>query len=212
MKVLKLKKLLVGLTTVLVMSMISAPTMYGQKSAADGKNSETALFLKKKGKKYGFTNVEGKIVIPCKYHYAKDFSEGLALVGIDKVGYGFINKEGVEVIPCQYNDANSFSEGLAAVSKNNKFGFINKEGKEIIPMQYDYAYSFSEGLAAVNKGGEWYSDMMIGGRFGFIDTVGNLVIPHQYGRIIESFHNGKAIVTQNASGPFTIDREGNKIE
>ncbi|MDR1197724.1 MAG: WG repeat-containing protein [Prevotellaceae bacterium] len=87
------------------------------------------------------------------------------------------------------------------------------EGQTVIPLQYDYGYSFSEGLAAVNKGGEWSANwsMMVGGRWGFIDTSGNLIIPHQYRKVVENFHNGKAVV-QNLSASFKIDKTGNTVE
>ena len=47
--------------------------------------------------KYGFIDKKGELVIPCKYDYADDFSEGLAVTllncGDDKI-LGFVDKKG----------------------------------------------------------------------------------------------------------------------
>jgi len=129
----------------------------GQQTASHSK----VLVLKKKGNKYGFADEKGKIVIPFKYLYAEEFSDGLALVGKKKSGYGFINEEGIEIIPCQYDQAKSFSEGLAAVFKATeqfgnmmigRWGFINTEGTLVIPHQYkNVKESFHNGTAIVEE-------------------------------------------------------------
>ena len=133
-------------------------TANGQETASHSQ----VLVLKKKGNKYGFADEKGKIVIPYKYLYAEEFSEGLALVGKKNSGYGFINKEGKEIIPCQYNQAKSFSDGLAAVFKATermgnmmigRWGFINTEGTLVIPYQYRVVTeNFHNGTAKVDGG------------------------------------------------------------
>ena len=86
--------------------------------------------------KYGYVDKSGHEVIPCKYDYAGNFREGLAIVEKDDKS-GFIDKEGREVIPCMYDAAGSFSEGLAYVKKDDKWGYIDKTGREIIPFIYE---------------------------------------------------------------------------
>lgn len=91
-----------------------------------------------------------KEVIPCKYDYAGDFSDGLAEVKLNGK-YGFIDKTGKEVVLCKYDDVWESSEGLARVELDGKWGCIDKTGKEIMPFIYDFIGDFSEGLAYVKK-------------------------------------------------------------
>lgn len=115
--------------------------------------------------KYGYINKTGKEVIPLKYDFADDFSEGLARVVLDDKA-GYIDKIGKEVIPLKYDWVGDFNEGLAKVVLNEKFGFINKTGKVVIPLKYDKVGDFSEGLAAVQLDFEW----------SYIDKTGKEVI------------------------------------
>ena len=127
----------------------------------------------KTSEKWGYVNEKGKEKIPFKYDFAKDFSEGLAKVGIvveARIGrdtickYGYVNKKGKEVIPLKYCAIGDFSEGLAKVVIETKGqwneliykrGYIDKTGKEVISPKYDGGGSFSEGLAKIRVGGEF---------------------------------------------------------
>ena len=84
----------------------------------------------------------GAEVIPCQFDYAGDFSEGLAIVEINK-NKGFIDKTGKIVIPCKYRMVRNFSEGLACVFID-KWEFIDKVGRTIITCGSG-AFSFFSG-------------------------------------------------------------------
>jgi len=127
----------------------------------------------------GFIDKAGKIVIPAKYHMAKNFSEGLAAVhentdvpihwGKD----GYIDQKGQWVIKPQFYNANSFSEGFASVFvARDKCGYIDKKGQWIIEPQYQECGGFSEGLA----------DVEINNQHGYIDRKGSVVIEAKYRR------------------------------
>ncbi|MFN9601746.1 MAG: WG repeat-containing protein [Dolichospermum sp.] len=131
--------------------------------------------------KYGYVS-GGKLVIPCQFGFANDFSEGLASVR-KGAKWGFINTIGKLVIPCQFDDAWLFSEGLAKVQIEEKLGFINTIGKLVIPCQFDDAFVFFEGLAKVKIEEKW----------GYINTDGKLVIPCQFDDA-KSFSEGRATV------------------
>ncbi|MEI3650873.1 MAG: WG repeat-containing protein [Dolichospermum lemmermannii FEM_B0920] len=126
------------------------------------------LVLVRLNRKYGYVS-GGKLVIPCQFGLANNFSEGLASV-IKRAKWGFINTTGKLAIPYQFDYAESFLEGLAKVKIAGKWGFINTNGELAIPYQFDNAWLFSEGLAKVKKGEKW----------GFINTNGHLVIPCQF--------------------------------
>ncbi|MFA7686346.1 MAG: WG repeat-containing protein [Moheibacter sp.] len=73
--------------------------------------------------KYGYKNNEGDVVIIPKYDHAEDFSEGLAVVGLNfktssgwyDTKYGYINESGEEVIQIIYVYASDFKNGTASV-------------------------------------------------------------------------------------------------
>lgn len=116
------------------------------------------------GNTWGFADKSGKIVISPKFESATEFSEGLAVVEINKK-FGYINPSGQIVIPPQFDEAFGFHEGFAAVSINSKWGFINKKGKLVVQPQFDRAYYFENGLAQV----------FVGTSMGYVNTHGKLV-------------------------------------
>jgi hypothetical protein len=107
--------------------------------------------LSKDGKR-GYLDESGKVVIPCQYEMALDFSEGRAAV---KQGgkWGFIDREGRAVVPFRYEEADSFHEGMARVWRRGSpslAGYVNAEGQEAVPAAYPGAqFAFCNGLAGV---------------------------------------------------------------
>lgn len=175
--------------------------------------------------KYGFKK-DGIIVIPAKYGYACNFSEGLAVVNLNGK-WGYIDKNGKEVIPIKYDSGCAFSEGLARVYLNDEYCYIDKNGKavtnyhnnssegkirvgiegkwgyvdrigtEVIPIMYDFAGDFSEGLAEVK----------LNGKYGFIDKTGKEIIPIKFD-YTSGFKNGRAGVNLEGKWGY-IDKQGN---
>lgn len=98
----------------------------------------------KKDGKYGFIDVNNKIVIPLNFDDLRDFSNGLAAA---KVGsrWGFIDSSGKMLIEPIYNDVSNFDKhGLAKVIKKLKWGIINTMGNIIVPIEFEReAYIFS---------------------------------------------------------------------
>ena len=70
----------------------------GNKSKED--SPRFRIFRKFKG--HGCIDKTGKEVIPCKYDYIYDFSEGLAEVSLDDSHLAWIDKKGKEVVVFDY--------------------------------------------------------------------------------------------------------------
>jgi WG containing repeat len=91
------------------------------------------IAVTKKNNKYGFVDMNGKLIAPNDYNYVLPFSENLAIVvknntnGVQK--HGFLDKNGKIVIPIEYDSAISFSEGFAPVRKGNLWGIVDTKGK-----------------------------------------------------------------------------------
>ena len=168
--------------------------------------------ISRKGK-YGFIDRTGKIVIPCKFDFAHDFSEGLALVGKGtgqfSRKYGYIDMQGKQVVPFKYADAEDFSEGLARVEKDKKYGFIDKTGKEVIPCKYGNAKEFHEGLACVYEATKWSFGIATEGEWVFIDKTGKKKISCKCD-FVESFSEGLARVEKDRKYGY-IDITGKEV-
>jgi hypothetical protein len=125
--------------------------------------------------KYGFKDINGKVIVSPIYTYVNDFREGLAAVykggeWDENAGqylggkWGFINNKGIEVILPIYDCVSDFNEGYACVVKggvwspflNGEWGFINKTGNVVIPLQFDKIAYFKDGIAEVSKEGKVY--------------------------------------------------------
>ena len=170
-----------------------------------------ALMARYNNGKYGFVDANDKLVIPYRYHFACDFSDGMALV-INKAGLvGFINTKGELVIPYQFDhpaesNGNDFHEGLCAVvvdGEHEWFSYIDKTGKLAFPGVFSEAGDFSEGLAAVSTTGEEI-------RRGYIDHSGKMVITLPEGWWGRKFHDGVA-QTLKYDSCFVIDKTGKRL-
>jgi hypothetical protein len=164
--------------------------------------------------KVGYIDKSGRLLIPLRYHEARDFFEGLAAVRMSPTGkYGFIDRKGVVAIDFQFDEIGEFSEGVAwarvgrstvnGIRNPGSCGYIDHSGKFVIQAQFAEAGNFSEGLAPVS-----FWDRT--GR-GFIDRSGKVVIPARY-RWVEPFSEGLAKacteVTITSLFCFYIDRSG----
>ena len=160
---------------------------------------------------YGYVDADKRLVIPYRYQFACDFSEGMGLVINDSHLVGYINTKGELVIPYQYetpseSNGNDFHEGLCAVVVDGDyewFSYIDKTGKLAFPGVFSQAGDFSEGLAAVSTTGEEI-------RRGYIDHSGKMVITMPEGWWGRKFHDGVA-QTLKYDSCFVIDKTGKRL-
>lgn len=116
--------------------------------------------------KIGYIDKNGREIVPPRYTYALNFSEGrgLAKIGSD---YVLVDKSGRESDRLSYSYIEKFSGGLAMAEKvtldfsggrlnrERRTGYIDPSGREAIAPQFEKGQGFSEGLAAVRIGGLW---------------------------------------------------------
>ncbi|HEY6188648.1 MAG TPA: WG repeat-containing protein [Pyrinomonadaceae bacterium] len=144
--------------------------------------SNRTLIPFRKGDKFGFSDVNRRLVLDAKYEDAQPFRDGRALVKLNGK-YGFIDKAGKEVIPLRYDDVsllddrpfllkdrNPLRATLLKVKLNDRWGLIDATGKEIVPIKYDSVDLFRDGLFMVSTNK----------KLGFVDATGTEVIPIKY--------------------------------
>jgi hypothetical protein len=121
------------------------------------------------GKRYGYMDSSGGVLIGPKFKWAGEFSEGLALVELFNYyeDRGFIDRAGNVLFHVnfpsneQYNanysptEVGSFHDGMARVEFRDTrlvafFGFIDTSGNLVIAADFEAVRDFSEGVAAVS--------------------------------------------------------------
>lgn len=191
-----MKKLLLLLTTCAV---ISSCNFFSKSS----KKLDLIPYYQKD--KYGYFDLEGKIVINPQFSYASVFRENIALVKTTgkKSKWGYIDKEGKYLINAIYTSATIFQEGIAWVTTENSAPIaINTKGETIFTMQQaDNVVIFSEGLAAFSIADSTDT------KWGFVDKKGIVKINPQF-KSVKGFFNGKCAV-ENKEGKWGyIDEKG----
>lgn len=81
---------------------------------------------------WGYADGNGKIVIPCEWEDAYEFSEGLARI-YKNGGYGFIDRSGTVVIPRRFLFAGDFKDGVAQIQDyvRSNYTHVTKDGELI---------------------------------------------------------------------------------
>jgi hypothetical protein len=172
--------------------------------------SEEFASIQALDKKYGFINIEGELVIPCRFQAVGFFSGGVAWAREENGKVGFIDKSGSWVIKPELDHVKPFEKisGMARVKKDDKWFYVNRTG-EILTVDTDAFFDFSEGLAEGEKNGlrgffnnegiwviepkfqdakkfkDGYASVKFNNKWGVIDKTGNWVIEAKFDVIKE---------------------------
>lgn len=168
------------------------------------------------GKRCGYLNRLGNIVILPKYRSCEDFSEGLAFTTDIRKTF-LIDKTGCDVaIYDQLLLPHPFSEGLAKVSQlddkaeNRLDGIVNARGEYIIKPRYaKQIHNLFELFDEFDKYFNGLIRMYENGKYGFLDKNGDIAIPFMFDWV-SSFENGFAGVVLDGKAGF-IDRNCNAV-
>lgn len=177
--------------------------------------------VKSREGKYGFIDFNGKWIAEPIYDDVKDFSEGMAAVGLktknlaveslenksdEMLMWGFINDHGKLIIKSEYQEAKNFSKGLAYVResgnwKTTETHYIDKNGEIVITLPWKWILdgsSFAEdGTAIIVRVNENNSAITLSG---VINIKGELILPFEYKDISEVTY-GLRIATPSKEGP-----------
>lgn len=152
---------------------------------------------------YCLVDTTGVELIPLKYRYLWDLSDGLIRFATESGKIGFLNQKGKIVIQETKDNINFFSDGLAMV-ENKETYYIDNKGKTILkPLLKDVEryWHFFEGLANFKT----KSTQLMG----FIDKAGKVVVQPKF-QYVSDFNNGLAAAKLNNKYGF-IDKKGNFI-
>jgi len=156
----------------------------------------------RKNEKWGYSDKNKKILIPCQYDKATPFFEGRGVVSIadnSSLKSAVINEKGELLCGFLYDNISRFQEWRARVQKDGKWGVIDDKGNLIVPLIYDGISEYSCSRAVVNKDGI----------LGFIDLDGDLVTGIEFEECTD-FEEGYASVKKNGFYG-AIDTDGKEI-
>ena len=180
--------------------------------------------------KYSYLNTSGETATEQWFDEARDFSNGLAIVGRWKDGdiqfvsgdkrFAVIDRDFQFVTDYRFEEAGSYHDGLLPVMAGGKWGYIDGQGNQVIACRYDSDDWFGDRIRfnqlrpylrdADWKGAHDFSEGLAAvyqdGKWGYIDTSGAMVIPPQF-EYARPFSEGLAAVIQDGKWGF-IDQTG----
>lgn len=162
-----------------------------------------------KNDRFGYTDMDGKVVIPLRYLYGGNFNEGFSpvIVAIDSMRSActFIDTLGHQLFEPVYENLQPFSCGHALVRRDGRWGVVDRTGRIVISTRFENMTTFfadtlffagnPAGMALYDKHLEpltkavytWVGAMYYGripvqrdGKYGFLDRNGHEVIPCIY--------------------------------
>jgi len=121
---------------------------------------------------YGLLDINGKVVIPCKYDFLNWLNDTLIVLttGGKGTSQALFNKKGEQLTDFVYMVIDKFYEGVAKARIGDKFGFIYPNGKIAIPITFEYCEVFKNGYALILEKEKW----------GAIDKQGKIIIKTNY--------------------------------
>lgn len=169
------------------------------------KNKNTIRILIDENHKYGYSDLNGKMIIPCQYEEALAFRGGFAAIKKSE-RWGAINQNGEIVVPCIYDEPLFFINGISIIKHDDKYGFVRNDNFIISPCIYDEVRNFKEGMAAVAVlANEWSIEK----KWGFINERGELIIENKYSKA-RDFSDGLAYVKEER-GQLFINKKGEVV-
>jgi len=145
----------------------------------------SGIAVVKKGKKFGFIDIDGTLLGKVEWDSVFDFKDGVDYTQVQKNGvWGTVNRSGDVVIEPEWETVKDglinavtlfFENGIAVVKKKGKFGVINEAGEMVVPLEWDLITKMNEGVAIVKKGG----------KYGLMDETGKLLTKLEYDAITQ---------------------------
>ncbi|MBF0583187.1 MAG: WG repeat-containing protein [Magnetococcales bacterium] len=156
--------------------------------------------------RFGYMDLEGRVVLDFIFDDANHFSNGSAQVNDQGDCHStLIDPNGNRLLDPGLTMDSDFNEGLARVAtrdfSDRKYGVVNRRGQLVVSLRTCRIRAFSEGMAVTVEND----------RHGFIDRSGRQVVDHLYADAM-AFSEGRAGVKDPVSGKWGfIDQEGNVV-
>ena len=161
----------------------------------------------KSGKKWGYVNSEGIIIIKPKFEIAGLFSEGNARVNINQK-WGYIDNQGNLIIHYIYDTASDFINNKAVVSINKQLKLIDKQNNIIL----NFESNIGEIIPSYDD--LWPAYDLEQKKFGFYSISKKKWIINAEYDLVNEFSEGLAVVMKMEGDKYkagAINKKGNVI-
>jgi hypothetical protein len=149
-------------------------------SFAPAQTANDYLYPIREGRKFGFINRTGKVVVPADYDAVGEWKEGRMRVTAGNLS-GYLDLSGRVVIAPKYDGAGEFRDSRAVIRQGDKYALIDPSGKLIAEIPYRVLGDFHQGLLRVQASGRTDSNgKRLPTTYGFVDHEGKLAIPPQF--------------------------------
>lgn len=154
----------------------------------------------RKNNKWGYSDFNKNIVIPCKYDHTFMFRGDYARV-IYKNKYGLIDKNGKEIIPTKYKSIGQLSTVLYSISGKKYATIVNVQNSKKI-----------ENITMIKRLKSQCKNILIyvNDSIGIIDTLGNIIC-EPYFKEVGYFSDNHAIATTHSGENYLLSCSGNMI-
>ena len=157
------------------------------------------------GKKYGYLNASGSLVVPVEYDELSEFRGDYA---IGKIGasYYIVNKSGNKTkINVDTDQVKYLINGYAVYRSKKLLGYVDGEGNNLIDPKYSGAGNFYNGFA-------WARDPA-SATIGFINTKGEWIIQPQYKEVTDLDEKYNVSVARDMNSKVFLQyMDGKRIE
>jgi hypothetical protein len=150
------------------------------------------------GKKWGYSDINKNIIIPCKYNQTLMFRGNYAKVQKGKK-WGLINKNGEEVISCKYKTIKKISSDLYLTYNKNTQSIFNVKDSILI----------IDNISTIKINHCGNINYCCNDSFGIIDTLGNTISEAIFKKI-GFFQDGYTIATTFSGENYLLNCSGHK--
>ncbi|MGG2199219.1 WG repeat-containing protein [Paenibacillus validus] len=158
----------------------------------------------KNGTKWGYINLNGKMIISPQYDEANPFQDnGLAIVSVDGRS-GAIDRRNQYRVKPKFDSISPFTEGRAIAIDRDGFKVIDEQGSVLTAKAYSFISPYRDGLAMASAPGS------AAGPYGYLNLQGGEAIPFVY-ESAGDFKDGKAVVKVKDGEYALIGRDGNRL-
>jgi hypothetical protein len=169
---------------------------------------EKGLVGVKYGKRYGFMDQSGYLVIPPKFKDVQPFAHGVAVVSEDESeGYYVIDEKGRRISDLNFEQIFDFHHGFGIGALKGKdsethWGAIDSLGHVVIPFRYGQFFgALGDGYSACPTLGSWESYMTEQHPFEILDRKGRLVCKSNLD-FQDNFQEGLILVVEHEKYGF----------
>jgi hypothetical protein len=143
-------------------------------------HASDCLYPIRDGRKFGFINRSGTVVVQPQYDAVGECREGRIRVTVGSLS-GYMDTTGKLVIEARYDTAGEFKNERAVVRMGDKYELIDPAGKLIAQIPYRVLGDFHQGLLRVQASGRTDdAGKRLPTTYGFVDRQGKIVIEPKF--------------------------------